>query len=71
MKPPCFHRRDQTCGSCGFPLQVTYTAPILSPMAEGEQNSEFKAANSGAAGEDIPGTNSHVTPSPPAQHREP
>lgn len=26
MKPPRFHRRDQACGGCGFPLHVTYAA---------------------------------------------
>ena len=66
MKPPCFHRRDQACGCCCFPLHVTYTTPILSPMAEGEQDAEFKSSDACAEAEDVPGTYSH-TLGPPHQ----
>lgn len=71
MKPPRFHRRDQACGGCSFPLHVTDPATILSAMSEGEQDAEFESADSGAQGEDVPGTNSHTTDAPdqPPPHR--
>lgn len=55
MKPPCFHRRDQTCGCCSFPLHVADPSASLSPMMESEQDSEFQSADSGAQGEDVSG----------------
>jgi hypothetical protein len=66
MKPPCFHRRDQACGGCGFPLHVQDAPASLSPILESEQDSEFKASDACAEGEDIPGTYSH-TVKPPHQ----
>ena len=55
MKPPCLHRRDQACGGCGFPLHVADPSASLSPMMEGEQDAEFKSADAGAEGQDVPG----------------
>lgn len=56
MKPPCFHRRDQACGGCGFPLHVTDPTASLSAGVEGEQDSELEATDAGAEGEDVSGT---------------
>lgn len=56
MKPPCFHRRDQACGGCSFPLHVADPAASLSEMPESEQDAELKSADPGAQGEDVPGT---------------
>jgi hypothetical protein len=56
MKPPRVHRRDQACGSCGFPLHVADASASLSPMMEGEQDAEFKASDACAEGEDVAGT---------------
>lgn len=53
MKPPCFHRRDQACGCCGFPLHVTDAAQSLSAMVESEGDSEFEASNPGTYSHDI------------------
>jgi hypothetical protein len=46
MKPPCFHRRDQACGCCCFPLQVADASASLSPMMEGKLQSEFESTDS-------------------------
>lgn len=56
MKPPCFHRRDQACGCCGFPLHVSDPATALSATCESKVDSEFESSNSCAQAEDIPGT---------------
>jgi hypothetical protein len=56
MKPPCFHRRDQAGGSCGFPLHVTDASCSLSPGVQGEGDAEFEPSDAGAEGEDVPGT---------------
>ena len=56
MKPPCFHRRDQACGGCGFPLHVTDAADILSPMPVGEPQSKLKASDAGTDAEHVNGT---------------
>ncbi len=56
MKPPRFHRRDQACGCCVFPFDVTDPATSLSDMVESEQDSEFKSSDACAQGEDVPGT---------------
>ena len=56
MKPPCFHRRDQACGGCSFPFHVADASASLSPMAEGEQDSEFESSDACAEGHDVPGT---------------
>nr|WP_244309740.1 hypothetical protein [Sphingobium fuliginis] len=56
MKPPCFHRRDQACACCCFPLHVADAAASLSPMVESEQDAEFETADACAEGEDVPGT---------------
>lgn len=66
MKPPRFHRRDQRSGGSGFPLHCTDEAASLSPIAESEVDSELESADAGTDGEDIPGTNSHVTAALPA-----
>nr|WP_254913686.1 hypothetical protein [Sphingobium sp. Z007] len=55
MKPPCFHRRDQACGCCNFPLHVADAAASLSAIMEGEQDSEFEASNASAEGHDVAG----------------
>lgn len=64
MKPPCFHRRDQACSGRCFPLHVTDAAASLSSGVESEQDSEFEPSDPGAEGEDVAGTNSHVTAAP-------
>ena len=56
MKPPCFHRRDQACGSCGFPLHVADAHANFLPMVESEQDAELKSSDACAQGEDVPGT---------------
>ena len=56
MKPPVFHRRDQACGGCGFPLHVADAASIFAAQSESEGNSEFKPTDAGAEGDDISGT---------------
>lgn len=60
MKPPRFHRRDQACGGCSFPLHVTDAAYILSPMPPdsvpmGEHETEFESADAGGDGEGVDG----------------
>lgn len=56
MKPPCFHRRDQACGGCGFPLHVADASASLSPIEESKLDAEFKASDPCAQGEDVSGT---------------
>jgi len=56
MKPPCVHRRDQACGSCGFPLHVADASASLTPMMQGEQDAEFKSSDACAQREDVAGT---------------
>lgn len=45
MKPPCFHRRDQTCGCCGFPLHVQDAARLFAAQSESEADAEFKPSD--------------------------
>ena len=56
MKPPRFHRRDQTGGCCGFPLHVADASCSLSPGVQGEGDAEFETSDASAQGEDVPGT---------------
>lgn len=56
MKPPAFHRRNQACGGCGFPLHVADAASMFTAQSESEGNSEFKPTDAGAEGDDISGT---------------
>lgn len=74
MKPPRFHRRDQACGGCGFPLHVAEAADNLSPMMVGELQAEFEASDACADGEDVDSadiasagrwSHIHAAPSPP------
>jgi hypothetical protein len=51
MKPPCFHRRDQARGGCGFPLHEAYRASVRKRQTD----TEFKSSNAGAEGEDVDG----------------
>jgi hypothetical protein len=53
MKPPCFHRRDQACGGCGFPLHVTDPSASLSETVESELHAEFKPSDACAQGQDV------------------
>lgn len=53
MKPPCFHRRDQACGCCGFPLHVQDAAALLSQGVKGELDAEFEPADPGAEAENV------------------
>lgn len=64
MKPPCFHRRDQACGGCGFPLHVAYAASRCAEQSQSEVDSKFEPADAGAEGHDVDGTYSHITHSP-------
>lgn len=65
MKPPRFHRTDQACGGCSFPLHVADAACSLSPMSESEGDSKLESADAGAEGEDVSGTKSQLIHSPP------
>lgn len=47
MKPPRFHRRDQTSNGCGFPLHCNDEATAFSEKIKCEFESEFKASNPG------------------------
>lgn len=49
MKPPAFHRRDQACGGCGFPLHVSDSARVGS----GKSDAKLKPADTGAQREDV------------------
>jgi hypothetical protein len=53
MKPPAFHRRNQACGGCGFPLHVSDAAALLSQGVKREQDAKFKPADPGAQAEDV------------------
>lgn len=64
MKPPCFHRRDQAGGSCGFPLHCTDESASLSDMIEGELDAELESADASAEGQNVSGTYSHVMQTP-------
>lgn len=55
MKPPCFHRRDQACGGCGFPLHVSDASARKAQSVESEQDAKFKPSDPGAKGEDVSG----------------
>lgn len=56
MKPPALHRRDQAGSGCGFPLHVTDPSTSLGAAVESEQDTKLESADSGAQGEDVPGT---------------
>lgn len=55
MKPPCFHRRNQACGGCALPLQVSDSSALHSQGVEGELDAEFKSSDAGADAEDVEG----------------
>jgi hypothetical protein len=56
MKPPCFHRRDQACGGCGFPLHVADSASRFAAQSESKADAEFESADASAEGDDVSGT---------------
>ena len=53
MKPPRFHRSDQTCGGCCIPLHVTDPATSVSQGVKGKLDAKFEPADACAQGQDI------------------
>jgi len=53
MKPPRFHRSDQTCGGSCFPLHVTDAACSISQGVKGKLDAKFEPADACAEGQDI------------------
>ena len=52
MKPPCFHRRNQARGGCGFPLHVAYRASVR----QRQTDAKLKSADTGTEGQYAGGT---------------
>jgi hypothetical protein len=61
MKPPCRHRRNQSCGGAGFPLHVTNCAIL----GHGQSDAKVETSDTGTQGNAEDGTCSHIhSPAP-------
>jgi len=52
MKPPCFHRRDQARGGCGFPLHEA----DLASARNRQTDTKVEPSDAGAEGQHVDGT---------------